>query len=62
MPFRQELIEVFVFFGTIAASCYTIDHIFNKIRQNKHEIEFLSSRLEECEKSLESSQVNELKK
>ena len=57
MPFRQELIEVFVFFGTIAAACFTIDHNLHKIDYNEDKIYYLSSRLEECEKSRELKKI-----
>ena len=62
MAFKQQLIEVFLFAGTIAGAVFTVDHLFHKIRRNKYEIEYLSSRLEECEKSRESSQEHQLKK
>ena len=62
MAFKHQLIEVFLFAGTVAAVGYTIDHLFYIIKHNSNEIDYLSLRLQECEKRLESSQDHELKK
>ena len=57
MPFSNKLIEAFLFAGTGAAIFFSTSYLLDKSEQHDDKIEELFSRLEECEKKHESSEL-----